>query len=406
MINFKRIKIIGHISAIMLTFCLAYEGASSAEPIEISKDFTLFTSQQLQGYTKPLFTTIEQSFNSNIFTTARYEDHWNVALDISISGMFIPDAQKSYDAVLPAAYGNTDIVDNAGLRGGDTLRQIGGSYEEPTIYGGRSWSIFSAANNPYRERKYDENGKLVPDSSFKSLGFAEGNNISFMPGIPIVPQIIVGFPTRTQLRLRFWGVPVQDEFTSYFGIMANQQLDRFVNLFGEDTTFGLAAHLGYHMVSRSEGLSMNSFVGGLHASKSWENGLTLFTGLQFETLSGEFEAVKDAESAEPDDYANSPYLEVRNFEDIQFDIESFTSFRFLAGLSYRLDNFEFHGDAAWASQPMLTFGITWWIASWGEKREQETIEQFEDIERIERIRKREEDEKTREEDEGEQAKKK
>lgn len=364
--------------------------AKAGEPLEISRDFTLFTSKNLQGYLKPLFTSIEESFNTHMYTTAHYKDHWSIGIGlVGVSGMFIPGSHKTYDAELPGAYGNRDIVWTASINGSDTLKDFRSPYEQPTIYGGASHAVFAAPQSHTGEQFIDPvTGKPLPDTTFKSVAFVEGNNISFMSGVPTVLQLMGGFPTRTQVRIRFWGVPVQDEFTYYLGFMVNQQVDHFFQLFGEDSTLALAVNLGYHTLSRDAGLSMNSFSAGIHFSKEWDNGFTGYVGAMFETMSGEFEAVR--ENYNPNDVVNSPYPEVRRGDPVKFDIESFNSFRIGGGFAYRTGILELFADAAWAAQPILSFGINLWIAEWGEKeREQEKIEQFEEIERIERIKKKE-----------------
>ena len=366
--------------ALLLFFATAF--AYSGEPLSISKDFTMFTSKNLAGYTKPLFTTIGQSFNSNNYTRAIYPDHWQIAVDISAMGMFIPNSQLQYDAELPDQYGNTDVTetvvigDNHSSKG---LRyNVGGTIKEPTIYGKESYAVYAAPQNHY-----------YPDSTYKSVAFAEGNDIGFMMGVPIF-QFVFGFPTRTQLRLRTWGAPVQDEFMLYYGIILNQQVDHFFDLFQEEDQMGLALNLGYHNMSRNPGLSVSSFQVGAHFSKAWESGLAGYAGFQYEGFGGEFHGVKDKKSVRPGDMANSPYAEIRNYEDLKFDIESFTSFRILAGVSYKVSIFEFHFDFAYASQPQLAFGITFWFANIGEKERVTKIEKIERHEKIERIEKREE----------------
>lgn len=358
---------------------------SAGKDLEISKDFTLFTSKNLQGYLKPLFTTIGESFNAHYYTKAQYDDFWNIGLDISINGAFIPNSQKMYNAELPVAYGNTDVIDNAMLKSGTLSRQIGGTTEEPTIFGGNSFAVFSAPQVPKRSTYSDSRGP-IPDSSFKSVAFAEGNNLDFVAGVPAV-QLVLGIPTRTEFRFRFWGAPVQDESMIYFGIIVNQQVDHFFNLFGQDSTLGLALNLGYHSLNRDKGVSITSYSVGAHFSKSWDNGFSAFVGAQYEGLSGKFEAVR--ENNNPDDVANSPYIEVREGRPLAFDIESFNSYRILGGISYRASFAELHADVAWAEQPMVTFGITFWIANFGKKEKVETIERYEEIERIERIKKKE-----------------
>ncbi len=359
------------------------------EYIVVSKDFTLFTSKNLQGYLKPLFTTIGESFNSNLYSTALYENQWRIGLDISINGMFIPDAHKFFDAELPIAYG-TDVVDNAMLKDGKLYRQIGKSISQPTLYGGTSNAIFSAPQNPSGSTfGEDSNGNIIYDSTFKSVAFAEGNNIDFLAGLPTI-QLIAGFPIGTELRLRFWTFPLQDQMMTYWAAILNQRIDHIFDLFYPDTTMGIALNFAYHNLDRGKGFNINSFALGLHFSKSWDIGFNLYGGLQYENLSGDFMAIRDTAGIKPTDVANNPYIEVRERQPIEFKIESFNNFRFLGGISYRASIFELHADAAWAAQPVVTVGLTIWIAEWGRKyRETKKIERFEEIERIERIKRKE-----------------
>lgn len=372
----------------LLAFVIATQSAYSGKELEVSKDFTLFTSKNLQGYLKPLFTSIGESFNTNYYTTANYKHQWSIGLDISINGLLIPDEHKLYDAELPEAYG-TSIVDNAMLKEGNLSRNFGGTIKQPTIFGGNSFGVFSAPQVPKKASLTDAFGRPIPDSSFKSIAFAEGKNVDFFASAPNV-ALIAGFPTHTQLRLKFWMVPdVQDEALIFFGFNINQQLDHFFNLFGEDSTLALALNFGYNSLSRSEGLDISTFGAGLHFSKTWDMGFTALLGVQFEGLSGKFEAVREIpdSSAYQRDVANSPYLEVREGRPISFDIESFNSFRVLGGISYKTGMLELHADAAWAVQPILSVGLTLWFAEWGQKaRDPEKIEKYEEIEKIERIK--------------------
>jgi hypothetical protein len=388
MIIITRIKFLFLCILVFSSFVVVPQLALSGDSLTVSRDFTLFTSKNFAGYLKPLFTTAEESFNTHLYTKAQYDDFWNIALDISVSGMFIPDKHKMYDAVLPEGYGITKdgilVVDNATIRPDGMKRQVGGTISQPTIYGGTSYAVFTAPQIPDRESLDDANGDGIPDSTFKTVAFPEGNNVDFMSGVPAI-QIIAGIPTRTQLRFRFWGADVQDAFLHYVGVIVNQQIDQFFDLFKPDSSLGLALNFAWHNMGRSEGISLNSIALGTHFSKTWESGLSAFCGFQWETINGEFKAYR--EKSNPNDIANSPYIEIRDMQPVEFDIEGFNSWRLQGGLSFRTGIFEFHGEAAWAAQPILSAGLTLWIASWGEKKEQETIEQYEKIERIERIEK-------------------
>lgn len=358
----------------------------STEPIKLTKNVTFFTEKNMQGYFKPLITSLGESMNSNLFTRALYPDYWSIGLDISIMGMFIPDDQRQFDAELPIAYGNTNIVKNALLVDGTIIKDVGGTYKQPTVYGGPSTTIFAAPQNKYASST-SYNGRQVYDSTYKSAYFAEGNDISFMAGLPAI-QLIGGFPTRTELRLRFLTIPVQNEMMIYWAVILKQQFDHFFNLFDPADHIGLALHFAYHSMNRDPGFSLSSFAVGFHASKAWDFGLTAYGGFQLEGLSGEFKAEREKASVFDFDAMNNPYPEVRAGGPLSFDLESFNSYRLLGGLSYRTGIIELHADAALAAQPILNIGLTFWFGEWGKKEvTTKSIERYEKIERYERIKK-------------------
>lgn len=319
----------------------------SQKDIEINKEFSLFTSENAKGYFKPMFTTIGESFNTGLHTTAFYSNSWSIALDFSVMGMMIPNSQLNYNAELPDLYGNDDVTQTAELRDGSINRSLSGFTRQPTIYGSKSNPIFAAPQNHF-----------APDSFYKTVAYAEGNNISFMPGVPVA-QLVAGFPTRTQLRLRYFGFNLLGEPLTYYTVALNQNIDRFFDLFDEEQNMALAANFAYHSFSRNPGIDISSFAAGLHFSKTFDFGLSLYTGMQYEGVSGSFYAVK--EDFNENDVLNSPYAEVRNGDPLDFDIESFTNFRLLGGVSYKIGFVDLHGDIAYASQPVFRAGITLWF---------------------------------------------
>ena len=185
-----------------------------------------------------------------------YKDTWSIAFDISTQGMIIPGSQENYDAELPSEYGNTVDSKTAELRNGSINRNVSSTSSQPTIYGGISTPVFSAPQDDYQS----------PAKYMKSTAFAEGQDIAFMPGVPIL-QLIVGLPTCTEVRLRFMTFPIQDESFYYFGIMANQRVDHWFELFEDDTTMALATNFAFHFGSRSPGIDMYSIALGCHWSK-------------------------------------------------------------------------------------------------------------------------------------------
>ena len=97
---------------------MAFVEVGRADELKISKDFNVFTSKNAQGYLKPLFTTISESFNTGLYTGANYKKGWSISLDLGIMGMIIPESQKKYQAELPEDFGNSQITQTSHLVGG------------------------------------------------------------------------------------------------------------------------------------------------------------------------------------------------------------------------------------------------------------------------------------------------
>lgn len=356
MIKFQRLYF-----SLLLVFVVTV-GSAIAVPIEISKEFNLFTSNNLKGYTKPFFTSLQEGINSNIFTTATYRDNWSFGLDISVSGMFIPNSQTTYEADRPDMYGNTSVVKTAEIRDNQIINNMTKSNLQPTVYGGASTAIFAAPQN-----------HKLPDSMYKSVAYVEGNEINFMSGLPTI-QLNIGLPTRTEFRFRFLVLPVQNEALVYWGLMAKQNIDKLFDLFDQEDRMGLAVHLGLSKMSR-DGIDLTALVFGAHFSKAWDNGIAVYTGLQFENMTGKFESVR--KNFDPKNVGDSPYLEVRQGKALAFDIDTYTAFKLLGGISYKTGAVELHGDIGWASQPILTAGICFNFAEFGEGKDKKYDDQLE-----------------------------
>ncbi|MBS1538033.1 MAG: hypothetical protein JST20_09830 [Bacteroidetes bacterium] len=332
--------------------CFLFYGNSAlkaGDSLTITKEFNLITSANASGYLKPLFTSVSESFNSNTFTVARFARQWRLGLDISVCGMFIPSSQLTFDAELPSDYGSTGVTQTSELRGNTETRNGKGTVSQPTIYGGISNPTFSASQT-----------SVLPSDPPKqpaTVTFLEGNNTSFMSGVPAL-QINAGFPTRTQLRLRFIPVPVDGKSMSYFGMMVSQQFNHLVGLFTDDSLIGIALNAGFHSLSRSQGISVSSFAVGVHGSKTWQSGLSLYGGLQYEDMSGTINFVREKNATS---ISKSPFEEIRKQADLNLKVETFTNFRLGAGVSYKTGIIELHADAALASQPVLAFGMTFWF---------------------------------------------
>ncbi len=350
-------------------------GASlqAEEPFTISKEFTLMTSDNLEGYLKPLFTTVEESVNSNLYTTALHSDSdWTIGINFAVQAFAIPDDQLTYDAVLPADFQDTTLSENVELRSERERRNLPNTVSQPTIYGGISTPAFSAPQ-PSDDFNYA-----------RTVTFMEGNNISGMPGIPVV-QLALGIPTGTQLRFRFVGASFDVEDVnrslSYYSLGLDQRFDHFFDLFKENdttaSTIGLALNANYAAMELTGMYEFTTFAVGLHGSKTWafqdgaetmdreddgiRSELTVFAGVQVEGMDGDFVAIREIDSQNSDDIVNSPYEEIRKGEPINIAIESHNSFRLTGGAAYRFGVLELHASGFLASQAGVSFGLGLWF---------------------------------------------
>ncbi len=320
---------------------------SYTKDLEISKDFNIFTSKNAQGYFKPLITTLGESFNTGLFTTANYKNGWSISLDLGLTGMFIPNSQKTYDAELPDQFGNTETTETSELLNYGIRRNHNGTVSEPTIYGGISNPVFSSPQE-----------NAPPDTLYKTIGFMEGNNINFMTGLPVF-QLSFGIPTRTLFKLKFATINIDDNKFLFYTIAINQNIDKLFGLFGEDESFAWALNFATHKLEYGSTFDMSSWSLGTHFSKTFDWGLTLYSGMQYENVSGSFYAVREINYSNT--ITNSAYKEIRDGAPLKFDLESDNSYRVLAGLSFRTGILELHSDIAWAAQPVVNAGISLWF---------------------------------------------
>jgi outer membrane protein OmpA-like peptidoglycan-associated protein len=312
--------------------------------LELTREFNVITSKNASGYLKPLFTTIGEGFNTSLFNTSYHSNGWSFGLNFSFSGTYIPESQLLFDAELPDLYGNSSRVRTAQSIDGKLIENLSGTAKQPTIYGGESYSIFAASQN-----------SAAPDTFYKSVGFLEGHNIKYMPALPIA-QIYVGLPTRTELRFRFFTFSMLDAPLTYFSVAISQNIDKLFEINKPDDSFSFGIFASYHFLKRNSGIDINSYSIGINSSKIIWDKLTLFSGLQYEDFFGNVLLVR--KNFNDEDVLNSPYSEIRNGEDLDINVESFTKYRITLGLAYDWSIFRFHGDIAYSSQPIYNFGIS------------------------------------------------
>ncbi|MBM2814619.1 MAG: hypothetical protein HW421_1381 [Ignavibacteria bacterium] len=318
MFSLKRVKQALDLTKFFMIMCFA--GTTAFADIELGSEFNSINAKYASGYFKPLFTSIGQSFNTNLFTTAKYKKEWSFGIDFSVQAMMIPSSQLTFNAPVPDTMLNktTYIYTGSGTNTSNNRTTI----TQPTIYGGKATPLFSASTTET---------------------FVEGFNISNISGIPNI-QFILGIPTQTEIRFR--GAGFGDLF--FLGFNINQQIDQFFKIFGKDEIQAIAVNLAYHSISYSKAFDMSSLCFGARYSRELVEGLNVYGGVLYETLSGKFEATYK----NPDD---------PNFKKFKIDIETFSNIRLLLGLTYRISFFEAHFDAAYASQPTIAGGISFWF---------------------------------------------
>jgi outer membrane protein OmpA-like peptidoglycan-associated protein len=338
---------------IVILFILIHSYSYSQNDLEISREFGLFTSTNISGYLKPLITSINQSLNSSLYTRADYNNGWSFGLDIAASEMYIPEYQKNFNAELPKEFGNTNVVLTALSTGGKITLNSKGKVVEPTIYGGISTPVFAAPQNSF-----------PPDSFYKSVAYAEGNNIYLMSGLPAI-KLFLGIPTRTQIKFTFFTTSLLNSPLTYYTIGINQNLSNFINIFDENSSYSLGLNLNYSSIVRNTGINIQSYATGLNFSGAIAGNLWFYSGLLYENINGNITATRKISTT--DEFTNNPYEEVRNGDPLVISMNTYTNFAFLIGLSYKLGFVEFHVDGTWASQPMITGGFAFTFFDTGEK---------------------------------------
>ena len=331
-------------SATLLVLC---SPAAAQEGLLLNQEFGVFTSENAAGYMKPLFTSFQEGLATNLYHGAVNNDKWGIGIDVSIMGLLIPESHRSYDAALPECYADSTKARTAEYRDGRVVTNVSGSVRRPTVFGDRqSNPVYAVPQNEANEH-------------CTTVGFAEGNDISLMSGLPNI-QLLINAPSRTEVRARLYPVPDGDRSLLYFGLAVSQQVDPFFDLFS-DSLMGLAVNASYHSLSWTNILSASGMTAGVHFSKAWNSGVGVYAGAQVETFSGTFTAHR--KPAEGGDASTSPYEEVREGRPISFDVESFNSFRALVGVSFKSGIVDLHADAALAQQPVFSAGMAIRFAS-------------------------------------------
>jgi len=333
------------VSILTFGFCFSY-----SKDIVISRDFVLFTSKNLEGYIKPIFTTLEQSLNTTLFGTSLPDGKFRFTLNLSVSGMIIPDAQKTFDAEVPDGFFNDSVTQVAQMRNGEVRRSVVKPNIQPTIYGGSSTPIFSAPQS-----------HTYPDSIYKTIAYPEGLHIDFMAGLPVL-QAIVETPLKNEIRFRFFSLPIQDETFVYLTIGLNQRVDDWFNLFGFDKNKAISVHFALHRMYYGNSFDLTSYAIGINAMQRWGNTLIGYVGLQYEDFGGKFRAVKDTTGLK-ENVINSPFPELRQAKPIEISFNSYTKFQAKGGFTLTFYIGFLNFELSYASQPMISLGFGLFIGT-------------------------------------------
>lgn len=346
-------KLLLFFSAVILLIILSIK--LKAQDTKVDDIFEGYSSEYVGGYLKPVFTSIHQGLNSNFYTNNNYKKgEWRFGLDISGNAMMVPESQKTFTTAIPSEWTNSKISYLDGS--GNTVYTGEKTIEQPTFYGSTSNPLFST--------------DTLGNSSIVKT-YLEGINLSNVSSLPNL-QFVIGLPTQTEVRLRGFG----GEGAMYYGIIINQRVDEMLDLFGMDKKHSLGVNFAFQGASFEYddinttrnleiAMDMNTIAFGLNYGYNITKNFNLYSGVQFETLSGNLDAIYLDKS----DLSNNTLPHV-----INADITSYTNFRALVGLSYKLSFAEFHIDGIYASQPMLTAGITFHFGSWGLEEETKTEE--------------------------------
>ncbi|MGC8957004.1 MAG: DUF6588 family protein [Candidatus Kapaibacteriota bacterium] len=336
-----KIKIV----VLFLCFCTK---ELNAKDIVISRNFVLFTSRNLEGYLKPLFTTLEQSLNNSLFGTSNLNGKFKVSLNFAFSSMLIPDEHKWFDAEVPDGFYDTTVTLTSQIRDGKIIPKIVKPNKQPTIFGGSSVPIFAAPQN-----------HIYPDSMYKTIAYPEGLHLDLMLGLPVV-QIIVESPLKNEIRFRFLSFPIQSESFVYFSLGLNQRIDHFFNFFGFARDKNISFHIIFHRMYRGTSFNLTSYAVGLNASNQFNNNMIGYIGIQYENLTGTFKAIKDT-SGLNNDIINSPFIELREAKPVEILFSTFTKWQIKSGLTYQFHFGFINLELGFASQPMISCGLGFFL---------------------------------------------
>lgn len=361
---------------LLFLVCCYATSAVYAQKLELGGTVSLLTKENFEAYSKPLFTSMGQSFNSNLWTTAVHEDRFKIGLDFSFMAMLIPESQKNYTAALPSHFSNPQIARTAYNKNGVETVQPS-TVEQPTFYGSTPTTVYSIPQ--------DQNGNYTYQSIGGNAEFPSGNGLNAVLGIPAV-QIMMDLPSRTHVRLRVVPVPsIDDDMNVFYGMISvGHQFNQYIDPL-KDSTLGISLNAAYSLFSITNVIDANALAIGINASKKLNEYFTVFGGIQYEDFSGTFTYVRkdvtpnEASSNTPYDevrenlYTNNGFLNINpnngtymvnnkdNRKPVVADISTFSNVRIVAGGEVHLKALQLHAQVAYLSQFMFSGGFSVWF---------------------------------------------
>ncbi len=287
---------------ILFTFILCL---SSTAFSQIQDKISQFGETNIEGFAKPIATTLGSALNSGTYYTADYPTLFGFS--ISFRGMFvlIPNSQKTFTPTVPSGY----------------------TADEPTstIYGPKDGGAVYGGPNGY-------------------ITYPGGFDIS---NVPVVFPQLSGSILGTELMIRYVpDIKINDKKLSFFGVGLSHSISRYFPLLPID----IAAQILYSKITISDLFNVKDFAANIHASKTF--GLfTAYGGLQYENT-----GVDINYTIKGDPNSGDPAL--RNDKNISVNFTGDNHIRFTLGGALRLGVFVINADYGIGSQSVVSGGLS------------------------------------------------
>jgi hypothetical protein len=289
-------------SAFCLICCFLVLSPLHAQEIEdfISK----YTGVNGEAYMQPMADALTANFNSGLYQTARIPVMgFHLKFDLSTTFAPISEDNKTFTATTESPF---------------TPEQTA---EAPTIFG-------------------DPDPVTVSGEGGTSFIFPGGFALKRLPFL--VPQLTVGSIRGTEVTFRFFQLTLGDSIgkIKLFGFGARHSISQYLEDLLKDVPVDLAASFFFQSFDVGDVISANSSVFGLQASYTMSNEIiTLYGGPSVETGSLDIT------------------YEFSDGSQIDFDMDSNNSARFMTGVAFNLRIVRFYVDYNFASQSAVAFGL-------------------------------------------------